>query len=64
MKAEATIYTNDISGAATIINAGTRITRGQMMPVTATLANLIGAIHQERLVEMIFTGCGLNFYEK
>jgi hypothetical protein len=63
LKAEARAYLNDLSGAATIINAGTRITRGQMTPVTATLTNLVGAIHQERLVEMIFTGCGLNFYQ-
>lgn len=63
LKAEARAYLNDLSGAATIINAGTRTTRGQMTAVAANLVDLVRAIHQERLVELIGTGCGLGFYE-
>lgn len=65
LRAEARIYgtTPDLAGAAGIINAGTRVTRGQMTPVTPVKADLIKAIHHERQVEMYTTGCGLQFFE-
>jgi hypothetical protein len=34
-----------------------------MTAVAANLVDLVRAIHQERLVELIGTGCGLGFYE-
>ncbi|MCY1526522.1 hypothetical protein D9M68_615500 [compost metagenome] len=65
LRAEARIYGSapDLAGAAAIINAGTRVTRGQMAPVAAVKADLINAIHHERNVEMFTTGCGIQFFE-
>jgi hypothetical protein len=62
-KAEAAAYTGDLSGAAAIINAGTRTTRGQLPIVAANLPDIKEAIHHERIIEMILTGCGLQFFE-
>lgn len=63
LRAEARAYTGDLSGAATIINAGPRVTRGQMPPVAANLADIVKAIHHERHVELYTTGTGLQFFE-
>lgn len=63
LRAEARLYTNDLVGAATIINAGTRKTRGQMPDVLPTADALKQAIHHERNVEMMITGLGLQFFE-
>ncbi|NII27963.1 hypothetical protein HB364_22960 [Pseudoflavitalea sp. X16] len=62
-KAEARVYLNDLAGAATIINAGTRSTRGQLADVAAVKEDLIQAIHHERHVELMNTGLGLSFFE-
>jgi hypothetical protein len=61
-RAEARAYTSDVAGAAAIINAGTRTTRGQMTPVAATLAAVEQAILHERQVEMYVTGMGLQHF--
>ncbi|TDQ09499.1 putative outer membrane starch-binding protein [Pedobacter metabolipauper] len=63
IRAEARAYTSDPAGAATIINAGTYITRGQMTPVASVQADVINAIHHERSVELIHTGANISFYE-
>lgn len=63
LKAEARAYTGDLAGAAAIINAGTRVTRGNLAPVAANLADIVKAIHHERQVEMYTTGAGLQFFE-
>ncbi len=63
LRAEARVYLDDFTGAADIINAGTRVTRGQMPPVAANKDALINAIHHERHVEMYCTSAGLQFYE-
>lgn len=60
-KAEVAAYTGDLLGAAAIINAGTRTTRGQLPSVAANLEDIKEAIHHERIIEMILTGCGLQF---
>ncbi len=62
-KAEVAAYTGDLLGAAAIINAGTRTTRGQLPSVAANLEDIKEAIHHERIIEMILTGCGLQFFE-
>jgi hypothetical protein len=62
-KAEAMVYTNRLTSAASIINAGTRTTRGQLPPVAANIDALKAAIHHERVVEMVITGSGLQFFE-
>ncbi len=65
LKAEARIYgaTPDLQGAADIINAGTRVTRGNMPPVAANKTDLIKAIHHERHVELYTSSCGIQFFE-
>lgn len=63
LRAESRLYGSDLAGAAAIINAGTRVTRGQLAPVAAVAADLTKAIHVERMVEMGFTGANLAFYE-
>ena len=62
-RAEARAYLGDLEGAAAIINASTRITRGHMDPVAANLEDIIDAIHHERHVEMYTTSMGLQFFE-
>ena len=62
LRAEARLYTSDLAGAAAIINAGTRVTRGAMTPVAAVSANIEKAILHERHVEMFISGLGLQFY--
>lgn len=63
LRAEARAYLGDLAGAAAIINAGTRVTRGNMTPVTANLAEIEQAIHHERHVELYITGMGIQFFE-
>lgn len=63
LRAEARAYTGDLAGAAAIINAGTRTTRGGMTNVAADLTAIVDAIHHERFVEMYTTGMGLQFFE-
>jgi len=63
LRAEALARTGDLAGAAAIINAGTRVTRGGLDPVAANLTDIINAIHHERQVEMYTTGAGLQFFE-
>lgn len=63
LRAEARAYTSDLAGAAAIINAGTRVTRGNMTPVAPILADVEKAIHHERQVEMYISGMGLAFFE-
>ncbi|MGA1227469.1 MAG: RagB/SusD family nutrient uptake outer membrane protein [Tamlana sp.] len=62
-KAEALAYTDNLAEAASIINAGTRTTRGQLPQVPANLTDIIEAIHHERIIEMMYTGTGLQFFE-
>ncbi|GGH75748.1 hypothetical protein HNQ91_004536 [Filimonas zeae] len=63
LRAEARVYTNDLAGAAAIINTSTRKTRGQMADVAADLNALVQAIHHERHVELYVTGFGIQFFE-
>lgn len=63
LRAESRAYTGDLAGAAAIINAGTRVTRGGLDPVAANLTDIVDAIHHERFVELYTTGCGIQFFE-
>lgn len=62
-RAEARAYTNDLAGAAAIINTGTRVTRGNLPAISANLDEIVKALHHERHVEFYCTGAGLQFYE-
>ena len=62
--AEAKLYgENDIEGAAQIIDAGTRSTRGNLPAVERTEDAVAAAIHYERMVEFPLNSLGLGFFE-
>lgn len=61
--AEALVNTGDVPGAAAVINAGTRTTRGELPNVASDLSSVEAAIHYERIVEFSFTSMGLGFFE-
>lgn len=62
LKAEALLHQNDLTGAADIINAGTRVTRGGLAPVAATATEIEKAIFHERNIELLNTGLGVEFF--
>ena len=62
-RAEARAWTGDLAGAAAVINAGTRKTRGGLADVTGSLTAIKDAINAERHVELYLSGMGLQFYE-
>ncbi len=62
-KAEALANTGDLSGAAAIINAGTRVTRGKLAEVAPNLEAITKSISHERFIEFAYTGMGLTFFE-
>ncbi len=62
LKAEALMHQPDLTGAAAIINAGTRVTRGGLAPIGATETEVKNAIFHERNVELFATGCGLQYF--
>lgn len=61
MLAEAKLMLGDAAGAAAIVNAGTRVTRGGLAPVDA--AGVGAAIKYERTIELFLTGFGLEFFD-
>jgi len=61
MLAEAKLMLGDAAGAAAIVNAGTRVTRGGLAPVDA--AGVGAAIKYERTIELTLTGFGLEFFD-
>lgn len=63
LRAEARLHLGDVAGAASIINAGTRKTRGELPDVAAEATAVRQAIHHERMVELYLTGLGVEFYE-
>lgn len=62
LKAEALLKTSRVSEAADIINAGTRVTRGNLAPVAANAAEVEAAIFHERNVELMCSGLGVEFF--
>jgi len=61
--AEAMAHLGDVSGAAGVINAGTRVTRGSLPLVAETLDAVKDAIHYERMVEFAYTSPYIGFCE-
>lgn len=53
----------DLAGAAAVINAGTRVTRGNLPPVAVDLQEIKDAIHYERMVEFAYTAPYIGFCE-
>ncbi len=62
-KAEALLNKGDAAGAAAVVNAGTRVTRGNLPEVASDAAAVYAAIHYERLVEFAYTTIGIGFFE-
>jgi hypothetical protein len=62
LKAEALLHTSNVAGAAAIINAGTRVTRGHLAPIGATALEVENAIFYERNIELYCSDMGVEFY--
>ena len=62
LKAEALLHQPNLAGAAAIINAGERVTRGGLAPIDATALEVENAIFYERNIELFCTGMGLEFF--
>lgn len=62
-KAEALVATGNLAGAASVVNAGTRTTRGELPAVAANASAIKNAIHHERMVEFAYTGAFIGFFE-
>ena len=64
LRAEAMVRTGDIASAVGLINAGNRITRGQLAEVTAgTEAEMLKVIFYEREIDLIASGYGLGWFD-
>lgn len=65
MQAEAFVHLGNLPAAIAILNAGTRVTRGQLSPIaeTATEEEVLDAIFYERDIELIMTGFGIAFFD-
>lgn len=61
--AEAKVWGGDAAGAAAIVNAGTRVSRGGLAPVGTGAADVLEAIRYERAVEMPLAAMGISFFE-
>lgn len=62
LKAEAALKLNKLDEAAGIINAGTRVTRGNMPPVAANAQAIADAIFHERNIELFCSGLAIEFF--
>lgn len=62
LKAEAMMHQSNLTGAADIINAGTRVTRGGLAAIGATATEVENAIFHERNIELFCSGIGVEFF--
>jgi hypothetical protein len=61
--AEALARLNRLEEAASVINAGTRITRGNLPDVAINIEDINEAIFYERTIELPLTGMGIEFFD-
>jgi starch-binding outer membrane protein, SusD/RagB family len=61
--AEAALRTNKVQEAADVMNASARVTRGNLPPLPANEAQIAAAIHYERMVELMLTGMGNEYFQ-
>ncbi len=61
--AEAALRTSKVQEAADVMNASARVTRGKLPPLPATEAKIKEAIHYERIVELMLSGLGIQYFE-
>lgn len=62
IKAEALVRTNDLAGAANVINSGTRVNRGGLSPVSDDAQEILDAIEYESFVEIGLSGVGVQYF--
>jgi hypothetical protein len=62
-RAEAEAWGGNAAAAAAIINGSSYVTRGGNAAVAAVAADVLAAIHYERIVEMPLASPGLSFFE-
>ncbi len=65
IKAEAYARLGQLSQAINIINSGTRVTRGNLAPlsVASSKEQVLDAIFYERDIELVFAGFGIGFFD-
>jgi hypothetical protein len=61
--AEAAARTNKVAEAASVMNASARVTRGKLSPLAADQATILKAIHYERIVELMLSGMGIQYFQ-
>jgi len=61
--AEAAVRTNKVQEAADVMNTSARVTRGNLPPLPANQAQIIQAIHYERMVELTLSGMGIEYFQ-
>lgn len=61
--AEAAARTGRLQEAADIVNSSPRVTRGGLPPVPAARESIMAAIHHERMVELMSSGFGIQFFQ-
>jgi hypothetical protein len=63
LKAEALARLNRFTEAAAIVNAGTRVNRGHLPPVSNNGNLVMKAIFYERTIELPLTGMGIEYFD-
>jgi hypothetical protein len=61
--AEAALRTSKVQEAADVLNASARVTRGNLPELSADATQISAAIHYERMVELMVSGMGIQFFE-
>ncbi len=63
LKAEALVHLNRFPEAATVVNNGTRHTRGHLPDVSNNGIEIMNAIIYERTIELPLTGMGIEYFD-
>ncbi|KAF0235870.1 MAG: hypothetical protein FD181_3177 [Prolixibacteraceae bacterium] len=61
--AEAALRTNKVQEAANVMNTSARVTRGKLPALPADAAQITQAIHYERMVELMVSGMGVQYFQ-
>lgn len=61
--AEAALHKGNVQEAADVMNASPMVTRGNLPELTADATKIAKAIHYERMVELMLSGMGVQFFE-
>jgi len=61
--AEAALRTGKVQEAADVMNSSARVTRGNLPELPADETKIAAAIHYERMVELMLSGMGIQYFE-